>query len=405
MVYAWCLLSLGAPVTRQRYVMRLANIRSAATVFLCLGLAVLSPPVAGQRSETADAGVSRERLQRIGQMIDRRIDARDIPGAVALVAVDGHIVYFEARGTISIDSKTPMPKEAIFALASLTKPITATAILMLVEEGRLRLTDPVSQYLPQFKDLKSNRPITLRDLLTHTSGLVTAVRPPTEATATLADLIPRYAVEPLEFQPGTRWACSNTVALDTLARIVEVVSGKTYDRFLRERIFDPLGMKDTAHALDAPQKQRLATRYNVTPGGLQKFERLEAPRYFGGGGGLNSTAQDYFRFAQMLLNKGELEENRLLSPRAVELMASVHIPDTLHGRQPGEGWGLGVRVISDNALRNTWLSKGSFDWTGASGTHFWIDPEKHLVGILMAQAPAVALRPDFETAVMQAAMK
>jgi CubicO group peptidase (beta-lactamase class C family) len=273
----------------------------------------------------------------------------------------------------------------------------------------------VAQYLPQFKDLKvvvsqsapvpASRPITIRDLLTHTSGLVTPAQIPTERNATLANFLPKFASEPLEFQPGTRWAYSNTVAFDLLARIVEIVSGTTYDKYLRERIFEPLGMRDTAHALDAAQKPRLATRYDVTPTGLQKTERPETPAYFGGGWGLNSTAQDYFRFAQMLANKGELDGKRLLSPRAVELMSSVHIPDTLPGRQPGEAWGLGVRVISDAGRRNTWLSNGSFGWTGASGTHFWVDPDDHLVAVLMAGSPTVSLKPDFETAVMQAVLK
>jgi len=395
--------------------MRHANVKSMGVVVSSLVLAALAASVAAQRSESTDAGVSQERLLRIGQMIDRRIEAREIPGAVSLVAIDGRIVHFEARGLLDLDSKKRMPKEAIFSLASLTKPITATAVLMLVEEGRVRLTDPVSRFIPEFKDLKvavtlsqtgsASRPITIRDLLTHTSGIVAPARIPTEPTATLAAVIPRFAAEPLEFQPGTRWTYSNTVAFDTLARIVEVVSGKTYDRFLRDRIFEPLGMHDTAHVLDAAQKQRFARRYDIAPNGLKPFERADPPSYFGGGWGLHSTAQDYFRFAQMLLNKGELDGKRLLSPRAVELMAAVHIPDTLPGRQAGEGWGLGVRVISHAALRNTWLSNGSFGWTGASGTHFWIDPEERLVAVLMAQAPAVALKPDFETLVMQAVVK
>ncbi len=395
--------------------MRHMNVRSAAAIVSSLVLVILTASVAARQGESTDAGVSRERLLRIGQMIDRRTDAREIPGAVSLVAIDGRIVHFDARGQLDLDSKKPMPRDAIFSLASLTKPITAAAVLMLVEEGRIRLTDPVSQFIPEFKDLNvgvspsqavpASRPITIRDLLTHTSGLVAPPRIPTEPRATLAAVIPRFGAEPLEFQPGTRWMYSNTVAFDTLARIVEIVSGKTYDRFLRERMFEPLGMKDTAHVLDAAQKQRFARRYDIVPGGLKPFERADPPSYFGGGWGLHSTAQDYFRFAQMLLNNGEFEGKRLLSPRAVELMAAVHIPDTLPGRQPGEGWGLGVRVISNAAVRTSWLSNGSFGWSGASGTHFWIDPERHLVAVLMAPAPAVGFRPDFETLVMQAVMK
>ena len=395
--------------------MRHANRKPAAVILSAFVAVVLVASVAAQQGESTETGVSRERLSRIGQMIDRRIDAREVPGAVSLVAIDGRIVHFEARGQLDLESRKPMPKDAIFSLASLTKPVTAAAVLMLVEEGRIRLTDPVSQFIPEFKDLKvavtpsqtvpASRSITIRDLLTHTSGLVAPPRIPTEPAATLATVIPRFGAEPLEFQPGSRWTYSNTVAFDTLARIVEIVSGKTYDRFLRDRIFEPLGMKDTAHVLDAAQKPRFARRYDVVPGGLKPFERFDPPLYFGGGWGLHSTAQDYFRFAQMLLNGGEFEGRLLLSPRAVELMSGIHIPDTLPGRQPGESWGLGVRVISSSALRASWLSTGSFGWSGASGTHFWVDPEKHLVAVLMAPAPAVGFRPDFETLVMQAVMK
>jgi CubicO group peptidase (beta-lactamase class C family) len=384
----------------------------AALALLC-GFVIV--PISAQDGESTHAGVSHERLLRIGRMLDGRIAAGDVPGTVTLVALDGRIVHLEARGMLDIDSKRPMTKDAIFSLASLTKPVTAVAILTLVEEGRVRLADPVSRFLPGFKDLKvatspsrtvaADRPITIRDLLTHTSGLMGPAQIPTDPAATLAAFIPRFASEPLEFQPGTQWMYSNTVAFDTAARIVEVVSGTTYDRFLRERIFDPLGMKDTAHVLDAARQRRFAARYDIIPGGLRRFERKDPVGYFGGGWGLYSTAEDYFRFAQMLSNKGELEGRRVLSPRAVEMMSAVHIPDSLPGRPPGEGWGLGVRVISNNALRNTFLSNGSFGWSGASGTHFWVDPEKRLVAVFMAGAPAASLRQDFETLVMQAVVK
>ncbi len=395
--------------------MRYVKLRSAIPILSSLLLVGLTAPVATQRSESVENAVSRQRLQRIDQLIDDRIGAREIPGAVTLVAIDGRLVLFEARGFLDLESQRPMPKDAIFSLASLSKPVTAAAVLVLVEEGKIRLTDPVSRFLPEFKDLKvavtpsqtvaANRPITIRDLLTHTSGMVAPARIPTDATATLATFIPRYAAEPLEFQPGSRWMYSNTVAFDMAARIVEIASGTTYDRFLRERLFDPLGMRDTGHVLSAEARQRLARRYEVTAEGLKPFQRSDPPSYFGGGWGLHSTAQDYFRFAQMLLNEGTLDGTRVLSRRAVELMASVHIPDTLPGRQAGEGWGLGVRVVSDGALRNSWVSNGSFGWSGASGTHFWVDPAERLVGVLMASAPAAVLRPDFETAVMQAVGK
>lgn len=357
--------------------------------------------------------ISSERVQRIGQLIDRRIAAKDISGAVTLVARRARIVHFEARGLMDIESKKPMSKDALFDIASMTKPITTVAILMLAEEGKLRLTDPLSRFIPAFKNLQvkasndaqpvpANREVTIHDLLTHTSGIVSAAKIPTDHAETLARYIPTFAAVPLEFQPGTRWVYSNTVAFDTLARIVEIASGQSFDRFLRERIFVPLGMTDTGHAVEAGKRSRLATNYQTTPSGLQRRDFGDPTSYVGGGWGLKSTAADYLRFAQMLLNRGELDGNRLLGSRSVELMSSVHIPDTLPGRQPGEGWGLGVRVITDLGARNTWLSNGTYGWAGAFGTRFWIDPEKNLVAILMVQTPATGLGADFETAVMQA---
>ena len=386
--------------------------RVAVALAFCLCLVAVAWPVSGQRADQPGPAVSSDRLARIGQMIDRRIAAGEVPGTVTLVAQNGRVVHFEVRGVMDIETKRPLAKDAIFSLASLTKPVTTVAILMLVEEGKVRLNDAISKFIPAYADVKVavtpartvavSRPVTIRDLLTHTSGFVSPAQIPTDANATLAEFIPRFASEPLEFQPGTQWTYSNTVAFDTLARIVEIASGETYDRFLRERIFEPLGMRDTAHALSAAQKSRLATRYDVTANGLRKAVRPETPRYFGGGWGLNSTAEDYYKFAQMLLNKGEVGGKRLLSPRAVELMQAVNIPDTLPGRTPGTSWGLGVRVISDNAKAGVFLSTGSFGWSGATGTHFWVDPAENLVAVLMTGAPTANLRADFETLVMQA---
>jgi len=259
--------------------------RVAAALAFCLCLVAVAWPVSGQRADQAGPAVSSDRLARIGQMIDRRIAAGEVPGTVTLVAQNGRVVHFEVRGVMDIETKRPLAKDAIFSLASLTKPVTTVAILMLVEEGKVRLSDAISKFIPAYADVKVavtpartvavSRPVTIRDLLTHTSGFVSPAQIPTDANATLAEFIPRFASEPLEFQPGTQWTYSNTVAFDTLARIVELVSGETYDRFLRERIFEPLGMRDTAHALSAAQKSRLATRYDVTANGLRKAVRPE----------------------------------------------------------------------------------------------------------------------------------
>lgn len=384
----------------------------ALVAVLVTAATVSTPAQSGARADAASLGFPAERLTRITEMIERRIAAKDVPGAVVLVARHGRVVHLEARGTLALDSATPVTRDTLFNLASMTKPVTAVAILMMAEEGKLRITDPVSRYIPQFgaqmvaapgaAPVKADREITIRDLLTHTSGLISPLRTPDPPTKTIGEFIPALGREPLEFQPGTRWVYSNTVAFDTLARIVEIVSGQTYDQFLRARIFTPLRMTQTAHRLDGAAARRLATRYDVTPGGLRPRESPDSTIYFAGGWGLKSTIDDYFRFAQMLLNQGELDGVRIVSPRAIALLSSVHVPDTLPGRQPGEGFGLGVRVVTDPAARGTWISKGSYGWSGAAGTHFWVDPHEGIVAILMVQAPAENLRPDFETAVMQA---
>ena len=206
-------------------------------VVLCVFALAPIADISAQNGAASHPVVSSERLLRIGRMIDRRIEAGDVPGTVTLVAIDGRVIHFEARGVLDLDGKRPMTKDAVFSLASLTKPVTAAAVLTLVEEGRIRLADPVSRFLPEFKDLRvaesasrrvaASRPITIRDILTHTSGLVAPAQIPTDPAATLAAVIPRFASEPLEFQPGTQWMYSNTVAFDTAARIVELVSGMT----------------------------------------------------------------------------------------------------------------------------------------------------------------------------------
>jgi CubicO group peptidase (beta-lactamase class C family) len=336
---------------------------------------------------------------------------------------------------MDIETNKPMTKDAIFRIASMTKPVVGVAVLMMVEEGKIRLTDPVSRFIPEFKDLKvavpqgnagqgggrgapppkfytvpAEREITIRDLLTHTSGLVSGTISTAEATKfqrkpgdTLADYIPHLSQVPLEFQPGSRWSYSPGAGFDTLGRIVEIVSGQKLDQFLKQRIFDPLGMKDTAFNINEVQKPRVATMYQKTASGLQRSPNQPAPptTYFSGGGGLSSTADDYSKFAEMLVKGGQFNGKRLLSPRTVELMGSPYASDTLPGRARGEAWGLSVRVITDAVARNISLSNGSFGWQGAFGTHFWVDPKEKLVGLLMVQTSNQEMIRDFETAVMQ----
>jgi CubicO group peptidase (beta-lactamase class C family) len=267
---------------------------------------------------------------------------------------------------------------------------------------------------PEFYTVAAEREITIKDLLTHTSGLVSGTISNSENRKVAlkekesnADYIPRLGSVPLEFQPGTRWAYSAQAAFDTLVLVVEVASGQKFDQFARQRIFEPLGMKDTFFYPAESYNSRKATLYSRTANVLQKQQdpNFMNGAFFSGGGGLFTTAEDYLQFAQMLLNEGQLNGKRLLSPRTVELMRSVHIPDTLQGRQRGEGFGLSVRVISSSAQRNTYLSDGSFGWSGAYGTHFWVDPSKKIVGILMTQTSAQGINPDFENAVMQAVVE
>jgi CubicO group peptidase (beta-lactamase class C family) len=398
---------------------------------------VFATSLFAQTAKPEEVGLSSERLKRIHDLIERRIETRDIAGAVTLVARKGKVAHLDAQGLMDIETNKPMAKDAIFHIASMTKPVVGVAILMMVEEGKVRLTDPVSRFIPEFKDMKvavpqlapgqtlggrgappprfytvpAEREITIKDLLSHVSGLGSGTISNAEAGKiqrkpgeTLADYIPRLAQTPLEFQPGSRWAYSAGAGFDTLGRIVEIVSKQNLDQFLKQRIFDPLGMKDTAFNIGEAQKPRVATMYQKTGNApLQKApdQRMANTTYYSGSGGLSSTADDYMKFAQMLVNGGQLNGKRLLSPRSVEFMGSPYASDTLPGRQRGEAWGLSVRVITDAVARNTYLSNGSFGWQGAFGTHFWVDPKEKLVGLLMVQTSNQQMIRDFEDAVLQ----
>jgi CubicO group peptidase (beta-lactamase class C family) len=407
----------------------------AAAMLLALAVWALPLTAASPTAKPEEVGLSTERLKRINELVKRHLDAKTFSGAVTLVARHGRIAHLEAHGLMDLESKKAMQKDAIFRIMSMTKPIVGASILMMMEEGKVRLTDPLSKFIPELKGLKvavaqpgpapapgtpaapryytvpAEREITIRDLLTHTSGLVSG--PMSQAGArpvalkgkeTLADYLPRLAAAPLEFQPGTRWAYSAQAGFDALARVVEVVSGLPFDQFAKQRLFDPLGMKDTFF-YPSEGNPRMSTRYARTGDGplvRQTNPNFMNGAYFSGGGGLFSTAEDYLQFGQMLLNGGQLNGNRLLSPRLVELMSSVVAPDTLPGRPKGESYGLSVRVVSDPLGRNTFLSQGSFGWSGAYGTHFWVDPKEKVVGVLMTQTPNQEVRGDFENAVMQA---
>ena len=416
--------------------------RYPITLFAILTAALPALGASVPTAKPEQTGFSSERLAHIHDMVQRHMDAHDISGAVTLVARNGKIAHFEAHGLADIEASKPMSRSSLFWIMSMTKPIVGTSVLMMMEEGKIRLTDPIAKFIPEFKNMKVaviqerpvggpapapgtpplfytvpvTRDITIQDLLTHVNGLMTGgtasraeeAKISLKSGEKLSDYIPRLATTPLDFQPGTRWAYSATAAWDTLERVVEIVSGEPFDRFARERIFDPLGMKDTGFVASSEQLQRIAKQYRGADGALSRVDNkliwLNNPNYFSGGGGLMSSAEDYLQFGQMLANRGELNGKRLLGPKTVELMASVFVPDTLPGRAKGRSFGLSVQVITDHIAANTPISNGSFGWDGAFGTHFWVDPKEKIVGIFMVQAsgPNREMNPDFENAVMQA---
>lgn len=409
-----------------------------AAAFGALLVAVLTLPALTASTPSArpeDVGLSAERLQRVTAMIDRHIAAGDVSGAVTVVARRGKVAHHVAQGVMDLESRRPMTTSSMFRIASMTKPVISVAVMMLVEEGALHLNDPVSRYIPEFADMQvavaqpggrsggaadprfyrvpAARAITIKDLLTHVSGLGSGPMGNSDIAKvarkegdTLADYIPRLGSTALEFQPGSRWTYSPGAGFETLGRVIEVASGTPLDRFFRTRIFDALGMTDVTFWPTGEQWPRVATLYRRGATGLERFpyenDTMSRNVYFRGSGGLYSSAEGYVPLAVMLANGGELNGTRLLSRKTVESLRAVHVPDTLPGRPAGEGYGLGVRVVTDHAARGTLLSNGTFGWSGAQGTHLFIDPQEELVGVLMVQTPNGELTREFEDLVAQA---
>ena len=371
--------------------------------------------------------MSTERLQQIDAAMQRHIDVGKIQGAVTAVARRGRVVHFEAHGLIDVEAERPMPQDAIFVMASSTKPVLGVAAMILIDEGRIHPSDPVEKYIPEFanmqvavlaepadKDispLKVNRrnpaahrlvpaqtPITIEHLLTHTSGLVsgglgTRLEPGADRT-TLASFIPALGDFALDFQPGSRWSYGG--ALQVVARIIEVVSGMTYEEFMQTRIFDPLEMRDT-HFRVPPSK--LSRRMVIRGVDMSKWDGEATSR------GLWSTARDYLRFQQMLANGGELFGQRLLSADSVAMMASNHVGDLFAGGSKGRqgmGFGYTVAVVLDPVAAASQRSAGAFGWGGAAGTLSWTDPAEELAGVIMLQQPYGPARRDFEEIIRQA---
>jgi len=390
------------------------HVRSLAIVLaipVCLA-AQSDLPMA--KAETV--GMSTQRLERIHAFMKDYIDTNQIAGSVTLIARKGKVVHFEAQGWRYKEENQPMEKDAIFSLMSMTKPIVSTALMMLWEDGKFMLDDPISKWLPAYSKMMVNdavqgrvpatHPITIRQILTHTSGLSLE---PGNRPKTLLENIERSATRPLAFQPGERWQYG--ASTDYVAALVEKISGKTPDEFIRERIFEPLGIRDTYYNIPKEKVNRVAAVYTPDKDGKivlrRKPEFHEPTAYFSGVAGLNGTAADYFRFCQMVLNGGEYEGHRLLGRMTVDMMITNQIGagKPVYIRGAGYGFGLGYGILTDPSKAPDALSIGTFTWGGADGTLFWIDPVEDLIGIMMIQINPYShfnIRPLFSVVVSQA---
>ena len=396
-------------------------------------------------------GMSVERLQRITAHMDKRVENGIMAGGLGMIARNGKVVYTRTWGEMDREAGKPMEEDTIFRIYSMSKPITSVAVMMLYEEGRFFLNDPVAEYIPELANLKvalstagseggtmsdgttsggadagdetqaglSREPArqpTIRDLLAHTAGMTYGIFGSTEVdrlyreaavfeAEDLQDFVTRLGKLPLQYDPGSRWHYS--VSVDVQGRLVEAISGMSFGEFLQQRIFEPLGMKDTGFVVPADNLSRFAQLYSpegtkIEPGEAwepvfsSKLEvadpeisrdYIEGGGLESGGGGLVSTAEDYMRFSMMMLNGGELNGVRLLSPKSVELMTRNHLGD-IPGAwgQPGLGFGLGYAVLMDIGQSGELGSDGAYYWGGAAGTRFWIDPEEDLIGIFMVQS-------------------
>ena len=379
-------------------------------------------------------GLSSERLTRIDELVQGYVDRKEAAGAVALIARRGKVAYVKSWGDQDREAGTTMNNDTIFRIYSMSKPITSVAVMMLHEEGHFFLDDPVAKFLPEFaemqvqtetvdsetgevtiEDAPAERPITIRDLLRHTAGLTYGVFGNTQVDQQyrkmgiltddkdLAEMVSKLGKIPLRFQPGTQWHYS--VSVDVAGRLVEVVSEMSFDQFLKERIFNPLGMYDTSFKVPSTKASRFAVLYSPKgqPTGREAFLKQGPPTklieplvsedlgdfgedttFFSGGGGLVSTAHDYLQFCQMMLNGGKLNGHRIISRKSVELMTADHLHG-IKGFGGSETFGLGFAILDDLGRGGKLGSEGTFDWGGAAGTKFWIDPEEDLIGIFMVQ--------------------
>jgi CubicO group peptidase (beta-lactamase class C family) len=412
-----------------------------------LSLVLLLPAAAADLSIAAPDSVGLGRLERATQFFRQDTASKRLPGVVVMIARNGQIAYQEAFGVRDPETGAPMQKDSIFRLQSMTKPITAVAVLMLMEEGKIRLSDPIAKYLPALKDVKvlveqvdasghrrsaivpSDRAITIQQLMTHTSGitygtgnsaqeqltaqagigLFATFKPEVYTALTDQQMVDKIAKLPLMFQPGTAWAYG--WSSDVLLAMIEVVSGMRADQFFEQRIFQPLGLTDTFFNVPKDKLDRVAQPGpDPDTGETPQLADVALTRTFlSGGGGLLSTASDYMRFAMMLANGGQLDGVRLLSRKTVELMTSDDIGPALaqgpgYFPGPGTGWGMGVDVRTAPGLSPLPGSVGLYGWGGYAGTLFFIDPNEKLVAVMMIQSPGqrVYYQSTFRSLVYQA---
>jgi CubicO group peptidase (beta-lactamase class C family) len=362
------------------------------TALLCLSLAAL-PCAAAVCLATQPQGDVPE-FAAVTSAMKELVAKKDVAGVVTLVATRDKVLHLSAVGQADIAAGTPMRTDAIGWIASMTKPVTATAILMLQDEGKLSVDDPVAKYIPQLAALKTadGKPgnLTLRHLLTHTSGMAEATAEESQAARTLADLIPCFASKPLKFEPGSKWQYCQS-GINTLGRIVEVASGQSFPEFLEKRLFGPLGMKDTTFYPTPEQAARVAKAYKVADGKLEEtavkadYDYKRPDRVPTANGGLYSTAPDYVSFCQMILGQGSLDGKQYLKPESVKLMTTIQTGDLKTGFTDGNGWGLGWCVVRQPQGPTAALSPGTCGHGGAYGTQAWIDPVKQVIYVVMVQ--------------------
>jgi CubicO group peptidase (beta-lactamase class C family) len=375
-------------------------------------------------AKPADVGLSAERLERITNWLRDDSTKGAIPGAVVMIVRNGKVAYFESVGTLDPETKAPMRKDAIFRIYSMSKPITSVAVMMLFEQGKIRLDEPIAKYIPAFKDMKvgvetkgedgkpklelvaAQKPITIQDLLRHSSGItygffgdLLVKKAYLDASVydgdyDNAEFAERIARLPLAFQPGTTWDYSNST--DILGRLVEVVSGKSLLQFEKENILDPLGMTDTSfYVADSAKQARIAEPFKedrVIGAGVTVNDPRITRKWESGGGGMVSTVSDYARFLAMLTNGGTLNGKRYLGPKTLAYMTSDHtagvvMPGPYYLPGPGYGFGLGFAVRKETGVATTPGSIGDYNWGGAAGTYFWVDPKENLFVVYAMQSP------------------